>query len=141
MLKMAREDHDQDDGWRFLSKTHMEGLRHDEQLDVHERTVVWSQSKQLRSVVETSISCEEVYDNLLYTFGGNSFVESFAKKLRKAEADVANAGTYHPFCHIGDLSATALMVKEIPFPWPFSQRYCCIVQDYVLVWHGKFHEV
>ena len=72
MLDMAQAGSDDEKGWTFLSKTKMKGFSPEQQLDVYERAVPWSQVKQMRSVEETRFSCDQVFDFLLFDFGSAS---------------------------------------------------------------------
>ena len=71
MKAMAREDDDEKHGWTYKGKTRAVGVSPGEQLRVHERTVTWSPVKQLRSVVETNFSCDELF-NFLWTDQGSA---------------------------------------------------------------------
>ena len=132
MLKMAREGHDKEDGWTISSKTQMAGLPHGQQLDVYERRVPWSKAKQLRSVVQTTFTCDDVFGWLLAGMGV-TMGKAFQAKLSKAQREAFQAAKHYPFVDVGENSATTLMLRDLPFPWPFTPRYLFIVQDYVRV--------
>ena len=134
MREMAREGHDEEDGWTFVGKTQMqEGLATEDQLEVYEREVGWSKATQLRSVVETDWACDEYFRGLVATFHGRYMHRQFKKALAKEQKKVIDANFSHPFVLVEKESVTALFLKDIPFPWPFSPRYAFMVQDYVLV--------
>ena len=132
---MARQGRDKEDGWSFLSKTNVN--IHDEmQLDIYERKVEWSKVNQLRSVVETEFSCMEVFGHLLATFGKEAFTKEVRRRIPAAQAKMLHHSTslnVHVFSNISEIGLTALFVRDVPFPWPLSQRYIFVVQDYIVV--------
>ena len=70
MRQMARSGHDREDGWTFYCKTNIEGSNEEEQLDVYQRQVDWSLSKQLRTVVKVDdLSPEEIFDSIVTEWG------------------------------------------------------------------------
>ena len=73
MQKMAREGRDKEDGWKYKQKTNAMGVEFEDQIDVYEREVEWSSVKQLRSVVETEFTCDQVFDYLRDHHGRKSF--------------------------------------------------------------------
>ncbi len=131
MLAMARHGHDEEDGWTFASKTQMKGLPAEQQLDVYEREVKWSKVKQLRSVVETEFTCDEVFDHLLATVQGPIMHEVFREGLTKDQMAAFSSSEVYPFVSIAEDSVIVVLWKEIPFPWPLTPRYTFIVQDYI----------
>ena len=132
MLGMARHGHDDEEGWTFLSRTRMEGVSPEQQIDVHEREVEWSGSKQYRSVVETTFSCDDVFDAFLLSFGQSIMSKEFAATLSGDQKTALYEAKYvYPFIEVGDDSATALLLRTLPFPWPLTPRDIFIVQDYV----------
>ena len=73
MTAMARDGHDEEDGWTKLSRLEPEGI------DVFERKVSWSQTRQLRSRWTASCALEKVGE---YYLAG----ESIKKKLWDGES-------------------------------------------------------
>ena len=137
MMGMAREGFDEEDGWAFMAKTHLSGLPLSKQLDVFSRTVPWSKQRQMRSVETTSFATDEVFDELLVTFTGTFDDGHIHRALPNEQAALIKSTTRHPFVLVSDDSATSLMCKDVPFPWPFTPRYIFVVQDYVRVQLGS----
>ena len=69
MTLMAREGHDEEDGWQLATR-----FEEEEELDVHERKVEWSNTVQLRSRWTARVSMQHVADQLV-------FEESAGKKV------------------------------------------------------------
>ena len=132
---MARHDLDGEEGWAFFSMTKMKAMPPEKQLKIYARKVSWSKVNQLRSTLETYFTCEEVFDHLLTTFGDGLLSKYFKKYIdeNQAKAQDEKYDKIYPYVHVGDESVTALSLRNIPFPWPLSQRYCFIVQDYQMV--------
>ena len=133
MRAMAREGQDEEDGWIFASKTALKGLPLEEQLDVYARKVDWSKAEQLRSVVETEFTCDKVFDHLLAIFTGSMMGEAFRNALTSHQARSHDGNRAYPFVSVDKDSVTALMLQDVPFPWPLTPRYVYVVQDYVRV--------
>ena len=62
MREMAREDRDEENGWHFYDKAGsylMQMEEHD--VDIFARDVKWSKAKQMRTIMETDLSSEELF--------------------------------------------------------------------------------
>ena len=132
LTEMAREGHDEEDGWKYKGKTNARGVEVEDQLDVYEREVAWSAVKQVRTVVETSeFSCDEVFDLFRDQYASTHFGElqnqTGSDDERKA---VAGGMEVHPLVIKSEDNVLGLYYKELPFPWPFQPRYWFIVQEY-----------
>merc|ERR1711871_1274570 len=68
MLEMARAGHDEEDGWQFYRKTNYATEAELQQLDIWQRDVPWSSVKQLRTVLETEYSIDDIFDAILHIF-------------------------------------------------------------------------
>ena len=85
----------------------------------------WSSVKQLRTVLETEYSVDDIFDGQLHLFAEITFAEGsdFAKKLKKdAQAKSKKAGAAHglyvfPFVVTEQNTGTALAYRELPLPW------------------------
>ena len=91
---------------------------HLDRLDVWHRNVPWSQAKQLRTVVETELSVDSLFDSLHFSFGGNGFarvVEKYglSKKIKKITA----GAKVQPFIFKERNSVVGLLYRQIPLPW------------------------
>ena len=86
MLGMASEIENEANGWTLLGKTQMEGLSPEQQLDVYEKKVEWSEVNQLRSVVETDLSCDHIFDYLLNDFQRVGLYKPFHERISEDEA-------------------------------------------------------
>ena len=64
MREMSRIGHDAEDGWVFKGKTQASNAARSQQLDVYERAVAWATVKQMRTIVETSLSCDRIFEHL-----------------------------------------------------------------------------
>ena len=61
MRSMARSGDDEDDGWAEYGKTIQDGVPSEKQLDIYAKDVEWSHAPQLRTVVDTDLTVEEVW--------------------------------------------------------------------------------
>lgn len=132
LTEMAREGHDEEDGWKYKGKTNARGVEVEDQLDVYERKVEWSAVKQMRTVLETSeFSCDEVFDFLRDQYSTVSIVR-FQGQMASADERKAVAGGFegYPFVLVSKDNVLGLFYKELPLPWPFEPRYWFIVQEY-----------
>ena len=126
MLEMAREGHDDEDGWTFFAKTRARELSSEQQIDIYEREVEWSAVKQLRSEVETTFSSGEVFDSLLAEFGSYAIGKHFLGLMPPEQQTHAATGQHYLLVTVGDFGVTGILLRDIPFPWPFSQ-VCLLV--------------
>ena len=125
MLKMAREGHDDEDGWTFKSRVQPEGV------DVYERKVEWSPVAQLRSRWTASCSVEKVAEYL--TSEDSYQYKQLAEDATQKAAESAEKGQINLYTNKGDgvlLSKMAYMTIELP--WPLSTRDLCYTSVYLL---------
>ena len=130
MRMMAREGHDNEDGWMLLGKTTAKDVAPEDQIDVYQRSVKWSKVKQMRSVAEAKVNCDEFYDYLISGFADvNSAERSVGTGARDTEETrrALDGRVVYPFQHVQEDCATSLYYREIPFPWPFTPRYMFLV--------------
>ena len=133
MTEMAKEGCDEELGWKYKGLTHARNVPPEKQIEVYERTVEWSAVKQMRAVVETDFSCEDVFDSAIKGF---EVTERSMSKLseiaRGADEEIAISGfVYIAYEETSQNGVIALCYREIPFPWPFASRYAFIVQDFL----------
>ena len=120
---------------QFKGKTDAKGVAPGDQLDVYERVVNWSAVKQLRSVVETELACDDIFEFIAKTLQ----TDKTAKKMKKLaasnarEAEVFNGTRVTVFFSREENCATQIFYQEVPLPWPFEPRYFCVLQDYVRI--------
>ena len=78
----------------------------------------WSQAKQLRTVVETELSVDDVFDYLLFSLASTAFQESIKRhgKSKKIKQIAAGSEAY-PFVVKEENTATSLLYRQIPLPW------------------------
>ena len=142
---MARHGHDKEDGWSLYAKTNIAGISPEEQLDVYERKVDWSEVKQMRSDVEIDFGPEEAFQNVL----SSRFEKAHPNvQVSEDEAHVLKEGFYNLFRNVDESGVVILVLRNVPFPWPLSWRYVLLVQDYVQVhedevswFYTYFHDV
>ena len=88
-------------------------------LDVWERDAPWSAVKQLRTVVETEYSVDDVFDTILRHFhveGG--LTDYYANKGHKSDAVKMAAGSQYYLLLVQEQNiASCLQYREIPLPW------------------------
>ena len=53
-------------GWIFKGKSNRSKVTREDQLDVYCRNVAWSKTKQMKSVVESNLSVDELFDHFKY---------------------------------------------------------------------------
>ena len=61
MVQMAEEER----GWLYYGKTAARNVRNEYQLDVYHKDVDWSEQPQMRTVFETDVGAERLFDSLL----------------------------------------------------------------------------
>ena len=123
MLDMARQGHDEEDGWAFFGKTDMKGLPVSDQLDVYAREVEWSEAKQYRSVVETGFSCDEVFDYLLAEFANDCTFLILASRAREEEQGDGRARLPLPSPPLPSLLSPSLSLSPLPAFLPQPVTY------------------
>ena len=91
---------------------------HPNRLDVWQRNVLWSQAKQLRTMVETELSVDDVFDYLKGDVGSSKFKEG-VKRHGKSEKlkQIAAGSIVHPFLVRDRNTATTLHYRQLPLPW------------------------
>ncbi len=127
-----------------------------DRLDVMQRKVPWSSAKQLRTVLETEYSANDVFESLIETYDVST-VDDYATSESQSEAVQKMIGHRIPLLRVSDLNTQAFMeYREFPFPWyvtlhrlttgalssqltgmlplrPLTNRDMLYVQDYVRV--------
>ncbi len=94
---------------------------HRYRLEIWQRDVPWSATKQLRTVLETEYSIDDIFDGQLIPF--EEPVSNVHKHLQKdAEAKskkAKHAYGFHlfPFLVREQNTATSLYYREVPVPW------------------------
>ena len=111
MSHMARGGHDEDDGWLVYGKTQTKDISPEQQLQVHARIVEWSPAKQLRSVLETNLSTDEVFE-LLCTASISKTEFAVATEFQERALNVEPRVL---FTHEQDDCVTVLLYREVPF--------------------------
>ena len=90
-----------------------------DRLDIWHRDVPWSAVKQLKTVMQTECSVDDVFDSLLDTFD-NVTVRSaeLAKKHGASKAQKMAGGFRIALVRVKDLNtASALLYRVLPLPW------------------------
>ena len=98
---------------------------HLDRLDVWHRNVPWSQAKQLRTVVETELSTDDVFDYFLRSASQNEARDAIrrhgkSKKLKK----MAAGRQALPFRVIERNALTVLFYRYVPLPWYVTMQCC-----------------
>ena len=90
---------------------------HLDRLDVWQRNVPWSQAKQLRTVVETELSVDDIFDFLAHD--KDCMTRNLAKRLANYKKLQQSAtGSYaYPFIIMEHNTVCALMYRILPLPW------------------------
>ena len=80
--------------------------------------MLWSQAKQLRTMVETELSVDDVFDYLKRDIGGTKFKED-VKRHGKSEKlkQIAAGSQAYPFVVKERNAATTLLYRQLPLPW------------------------
>ena len=82
-----------------------------------QRDVPWSSAKQLRSVVETEYSMNEIFDYMLYSFG-RSLITRYGLQQKKSQAFKDLVGFRVHLVHVKEAdTGTRLEYRELAFPW------------------------
>ena len=123
MRLMARQEHDDEDGWNFYAKTIQNGVSEGEQLDVFAREVEWSSTLQLRTRMETDFGVEEVFEFLVDTFVDKIYSKDDVDKSKKSSKtlsvmseEVTRAYTFSETAE-DKSTITGLVYREFKFPW------------------------
>ena len=117
---MAREGHDDDDGWEFVSCA-KGGEAGASEIEVYRRSVEWSAAPQYRSETTVGAPVETIFETIAFHKREN-MEKAVQEKVLLEESDGSNfltTITYH--------------VIELPFPLTARALFC--VRDCVL--HGK----
>ena len=80
------------------------------------RDVPWSAVKQLRTVLETEYSVDDVFDSFIDTFE-TSQVDDYAAKAESEAVQKTLGLRIRPFSVTEVNTATSLHYREFPFPW------------------------
>ena len=142
---MARNGHDEEDGWVFFAKTITSGVPDDEQLDVYARDVKWSTTSQLRSVVETDVGTEAIFDSLLISINETKIYSAAyvdrnhpAAKALAATANFEYAYLYRETAEDRS-SLTGLYYRTVTFPWYVGESSAFSLPVINQPWHRNSH--
>ena len=83
MQEMARVGHDEEDGWTLFGKTDS----HLEPIEIHQRTVDWSPTKQYRSVAETAVDVEFLFRDICDGIYRPVIAADSAKRMSRVTAE------------------------------------------------------
>merc|ERR1711965_255348 len=100
MREMARSDRDEEDGWEVCGKTSSPVVESDGQLDIFQRTVEWSSTKQMRTSLETDLSVEEIFASLVHEWmdvSTNTLLQHAKAQEMSKSAQGAAATNSYPF--------------------------------------------
>ena len=92
---------------------------HRYRLEIWQRDVPWSSVKQLRTVLETEYSIDDIFDTQLHFFRGGYVSERLKKdaKAKSEKAGQADGFSCSPFQVTDQNTGTALYYRELPLPW------------------------
>ena len=94
---------------------------HLDRLDVWHRNVPWSQAKQLRTVLETELSVDDIFDCWLSEFEANLDDKCYERIKRHARSTklrkVASSSQAYPFILNTHNTSTCLLYRYINLPW------------------------
>ena len=91
---------------------------YENRLDIWHRDVPWSSVKQLRSVAETEVSVDDVFDKLIDNFRTGEITEKGAKAHSKSKKFVqAFTSIVYPFIYAQQDTGTKLLYSKVPLPW------------------------
>ena len=116
---MARNGHDEEDGWKVSGTTSQGGVKPEDQLQIHERAVEWSLVPQYRSVVETAHSVEDVFKSLVNA-KNNDRLRVVSKTNVAADASLKQAlywNTIFTECLESGNTGTWISYRTIECPW------------------------
>lgn len=88
-----------------------------DRLDIWQRDVPWSPAKQLRSVLETELSLDDVFDYEVSRLRVNELQENARRHAPSEAIKTAASVPVFPFFCTGQSSATSLSYRVLPFPW------------------------
>ena len=79
----------------------------------------WSSVKQLRTVLETEYSIDDIFDGQMHFFAGTGTAEKLKKdaKAKSEKAEQAGGHLVRPFLVITQNTGTASYYREMPLPW------------------------
>ena len=102
-------------------------MNEDQQLDVYQKEVDWSSSKQLRSVLDTELSVDDIFDYMVDEW---TRVPTFAKRVKgglyehaakhAASAKVEETSTgfkVNPLLRIEKDAVLVIQYRVTPMPW------------------------
>ena len=126
MLHMARQGHDEEDGFEFVKTITPQGV------DVFEREVPWSQAKQLRTRAEIDCTVKQLWRQK------KGYRRQFNAKFKKAagsatamEKMVTRVWCLHEF-EGPKGNRGQIRYRHVPLPWPLSDRDFAFVYVYLL---------
>ena len=80
--------------------------------------MLWSSVKQLRSIAETELSVDDIFDYLMKDFPGDGEMVKRAQAHIKSKKVKATTGRkVEPFICMQRDVATKVLYREIPLPW------------------------
>ena len=118
-------------------------------MDIHHRSVQWSPAKQLRSVIETSASVDDVFDFLIGEFRGvfdsdegpesDVLSASHSHMRSKVKSTMDQQLLRYVYHRLEQDALATIQYRTLPVPWPLTSRDFFVVQDYIRV-TGSNHE-
>ena len=91
---------------------------YENRLDIWQRDVPWSSTKQLRSVAETEFSVDDVFNKLINNFRTGEIVNEAAKAHSKSKKLEQNyRSRVYPFCYAQQDTGTKLLYRKVALPW------------------------
>ena len=84
-----------------------------------QRDVPWSSVKQLRTVLETEYSVDDIFDAMVDIFGSMKLSNKLQKdaQAKSEKAKEAYGLVVHPFVVTDQNTGTCLHYREAPLPW------------------------
>ena len=104
-------------GFNYYRMSNFKGVPAQEQVEIYERIVDWSSSKQMRTDYDTDLSVEEVFRFLMKTFQEETMARA-ASKQTSAAVKKALRKKHTLFSHYEALSAVELQYRTVTLPWP-----------------------
>ena len=101
-------------------------MTEDQQLDVYQKEVDWSTTKQLRSVLDTELSVNDIFDCMVDNFTGSTTFakdnkgglhEHAAKHIRSAKVEETVGFKVYPLLRIEKDAVLAIQYRVTPMPW------------------------
>ena len=77
----------------------------------------WSSVKQLRTVLETEYSIDDIFGGLMHFFARLDLAEKLEKDAKSKKVKQADGFSFTPFHVTDQITATSLYYREVPLPW------------------------